>query len=314
VSHEAHHEDREDRIILAALETLGVDLGTTDGDIVLPRGDETTETLTRLYVEALGLLTYSLAPAAPPPALRERLMAVVQGDETQAVAPVAGAAAPAELPAAARAAGSAPPAPMAAIVPIERGRRGAPRWLLALAATLAFAFAGLSAYLYSELLKQGQTIDTLSASLQAEQSEGGDVREQLVQMESQLGEMRGSMALFTPGVEVAPMRPVANSAAPVPESAGGVLFIAADHQHWYLSVQGLEPVGGRRYQLWFMTDTGEAVSGGSFDARPGSPMNLTSKTMPHGTRKILITLEPESGAPAPTGPRVLQAGQPVKVI
>jgi uncharacterized coiled-coil protein SlyX len=314
VNHDAHLEEPEDRIALAALETLGV----AWGESVLPRGDETAETLTRLYVESLGLLPYGLEPATPNPAVRARLLAVVRGEETQDVAPQAAAVLAAHpAPAAPQ---PAPPSPAAstapaAIIPIERGRRrGAPGWLLALAATLAFAFAGLSAYLFNEMLKQEATIDHLSASLTAEQVEKSEARQRLAQVEGNLGDIQSSMALVTsPGVEVAPMRPIADSGAPVPPDASGILYIAADHQHWYLKVHGLQPVGGRRYNLWFIADDG-AVSGGSFDARPGSPMDLTSHTMPATTREILITLEPDHGVEAPTGPGVLRAAPPIKMI
>jgi len=36
--------------------------------------------------------------------------------------------------------------------------------------------------------------------------------------------------------------------------------------------------------------------------------------MPVGTRAVMITLEPEAGTESPTGPEVLRAAAPVKVL
>ncbi len=311
MSYEAHHD--EDRIILAALAALDLDLGTDSDEVGVPRGDETEETLTRLYVEALGLLPYSLDPAVPAPAVRQRLMAIVQGDETQEVDPIPAprptAAAPVVAPMA-----SAPtpaPAPLAPAIPIE-SRRTARRWPLALAASLALVFAGVAAYFYSGLLSQGQTIESLSAQVQSATQEQEDLKRQLAELTTQMAAMGSNMSLVTaPGVEVAAMRPAADG-MPVPPEAGGTLFIAADHQHWYLNVRGLQPQQQRRYHLWFIADSG-TQSGGYFDAQPGTPMQLTSEHMPHDTREIVITLE-EPGSERPTGPPVLRAAAPVKIL
>lgn len=323
----SHDVQDEDLIIQAALATLDVDLRTDSGEVVLPRGDETGETLTRLYVEALGLLPYSLEPAVPAPAVRQRLMAIVQGDETQEVNPVttprvaaasgAAVSAPASssTPATASTPASTMPSlapPLAPIVPIE-SRRAPRRWPLALAASLAVLFAGFSAFLYfGGLVQQGREIERLHAAVQDEREKREEVQQQLKQVETQLAEMGGNMSLVTaPGVEVAAMRPAADG-IPVPPDAEGRLFIAADHQHWYLSVRGLEPQPQRRYHLWFVADSG-TQSGGYFDAQPGKPMQLSSEHMPHDTREIVITLE-EPGAERPTGPPVLRASAPVKIL
>jgi hypothetical protein len=336
VSHEVHDEDQ---IILAALAALDVDLGTDSGEIELPRGDETQETLTRLYVEALGLLPYSLEPAVPAPAVRQRLMAIVQGDETQEVDPVTAAVPPpvAMPPVSAASAVresqgpqredsrpdlresqavsalSAPSAPMAPVAPIESRRRPR-RWPLALAASLALLFLGVSAFFGWGLVDQDRKMEALRAQNEALRQESDEMRQRVGALETQLVEMRGSMSLVTtPGVEVASMRPVAESGAPVPPEAGGLLFIAPDHQHWHLSVRGLQPAEqGRRYHLWFIGESG-AYSGGSFDAKPGSPMELSSEHMPTDTREILITVE-DLDAAQPSGPPVLRATPPIKII
>jgi hypothetical protein len=87
-----------------------------------------------------------------------------------------------------------------------------------------------------------------------------------------------------------------------------MLFVAADHQHWYLALQGLRPVGsGKAYKLWFVADQG-MVDAGSFTIDPKAPIELSSKQMPAGTKAAIITLENDPHAPAPTGPAILRAG------
>lgn len=67
--------NREDLTILAAIEALerGDDPTATAG----PRGDETAETLARLYTEVLGLVPAELEPVAPRLEARERLLAAI---------------------------------------------------------------------------------------------------------------------------------------------------------------------------------------------------------------------------------------------
>jgi hypothetical protein len=91
-----------------------------------------------------------------------------------------------------------------------------------------------------------------------------------------------------------------------------MLFVAADHQHWYMSLQNLQPAPqGQVYKLWFVAD--RPVSSGSFSARPGEPMDLSSQTMPAGTKGAIVTLERDPNAPAPTGPTILQAAPPYEI-
>jgi hypothetical protein len=103
----------------------------------------------------------------------------------------------------------------------------------------------------------------------------------------------------------APLRPTGQ--VQFARNAHGHLYIAEDHQHWYLSVHDLAPSGtGREYALWFLGKRG-AVPGGTFTAASGEPLHLSSVHMPASTKAIIITLEPASGAPAPSGPEVLRA-------
>jgi Anti-sigma-K factor rskA len=286
----------EELTILAALEN-GIDA---------PRGparlDEASETLSRLYTEVLGLIPYELAPAPPPAGAKARLMAAVRGEGT-----LPAAAAPAQPERIA-----APvPSPRSPAPPAAAGRPSrARRWPLALAATLALALLGLSAWLYSQVGAQRATIAGLQRQLSLERSRSEGAVARVRQLENESFDMRQSPTLATSrAVLVSPLRPVAPPGQPpLQPDAHGMLFVAADHQHWYMSLQGLQPApAGQVYKLWFMAD--RPVSSGSFTVRTGEPMDLSSQQMPAGTRGVMITLERDPNAPAPAGPAILQAAQ-----
>lgn len=286
----------EDLTILAALEALE----SGSGEPIPPREpSEAAETLARLYTEVVGLVPYGLEPTAPRPEARARLLSVIRGEAQPEPRP-----APAPIPPVA----PAPPTPAPRVsreMPVSRSSRRRRSWPLALAATLALAFAGLSVWLLMQHMEQTSTIASLEREL-------GELRRQAEQSESRMSEMRGSMArmeenltlVTSPAVTVSPLRPVDPGTA---GTARGLLFVAADHQHWYLSLRDLAPAAsGRDYQLWWVTDQG-MVSGGTFEARPGEKVELSSETMPENTRSVTITLEPEGGVRSPTGPEVLRA-------
>jgi hypothetical protein len=320
LSQEHHDEDQTLLALLEALEEgMGADLGELAGR--LP-GGEAGETLARLYTETLGLIPCALDPVAPSPAVRERVMAIATGDDTQEVdrpapaapPPLAAAAAlPAVAPRPARPPVAAPPA----------ARRPARRWPLALAAGLVLALLGLSAGLYRELERQSglraadrARIGRLERELETERARAADgaaARAELERVRSHMGDLEQQFSLVTsPTVEMSPLRPTGQVA--FARDARGRIYIAADHQHWYLSVHDLVPSGtGRAYQLWFLGDQGP-VSGGTFTAAPGEPVHLSSAHMPAGTKAIVITLEPAPGALAPSGPEVLRAAPPIKVL
>ncbi|HEV7516411.1 MAG TPA: anti-sigma factor, partial [Thermoanaerobaculia bacterium] len=208
-----------------------------------------------------------------------------------------------------------PPAPPR-VAPVRRRSR----WPLALAAALILALLGLSGYLYQGLRQQGETIGRLTQErdqLIAQEREHAQAKSaseaELARMQGEMTDLQARLAFMTtPGVEISPLRPTGR--VPLPADAFGMLFVAADHQHWHLAIKGLDPSGaGRQYQLWFIAPQG-AVSGGTFTAAPGAPVHLSSAHMPPGTRAVIITLEPEAGTEAPTGPEVLRAAAPVKVL
>jgi hypothetical protein len=286
----------EDRTILAALESL--ERGS--GEPFVPEGsDETSEMLARLYTEVLGLLPAGLEPAAPRPEGRARLLEALTGEPPRPAPlprpePVARPREISrEMPAA-----PVPPPRVAMVAPPPRRS-----WPLALAASLVLVLGGLCGWLLQQRAAQEVTIESLRAELDGERRKAEQAAAEAAQASQGMERMRANFALVTaPAVTVSPLHPVGE-----PSRARGMLFVAPDHQHWYMAVHDLPPAApGRDYQLWWVADGG-TFSGGTFDTRPGETMELSSETMPANTRDVLITLEAEGGAPAPTGPQVLRA-------
>ena len=306
MNEEPSSEDHTILAALAALETRGGDppgLGEKSGEAT-----ETAETLARLYTEVLGLVPYELEPAVPRPEARARLLAAVRGDETlpgdetqptilelepRPAPPVRPA--PLPRPAVSR---EMPVAPRIAMVPRRRSV-----WPMALAATLILALGGLSGWLWlrqARMAEMEETIASLESQLAAEKREAEQAR---AGMQAAMERMRVNLALVTaPAVKAMPLRPVD------PQRPGrGILFVAADNQHWYLAVHELPPAPpGQDYQLWWEARDGTS-SGGVFDLRPGEKVELYAETMPEETRGVKITLEPARGVSQPTGPEVLRA-------
>ncbi|HXO43519.1 MAG TPA: anti-sigma factor, partial [Thermoanaerobaculia bacterium] len=183
------------------------------------------------------------------------------------------------------------------------GRSGASRWLSALAAALILALLGTCGWLLNDLRGRRDAIVRLAAQRDAARRHAGEVEARLGLLTSQVSSMRDSFSVMTsPAVEVCNLR----AATPEQADARGMLFVAADHQHWAMSLRGLRPpAGGKVYQLWFVADQGP-VSAGTFAARPGAPVELGSDRMPAGTKTVRITLESSPGSPAPSGPDVLR--------
>jgi hypothetical protein len=322
----------EDLTILATLEALETGAGGSGGGAPpseTSEASEASEMMARLYREVLGLVAYELEPAVPSPEVKARLMEAVTGQAEEAEdageetrpAPVA---APEPAP--------SPPTPVAPILPIPpptppiplrqsqemrpvrppmagaaMARRPARRWPLTLAASLAFLLLGLSGLLYYQSLQSRETIARLNRELTQERAQAAGAFAQARRLESYSLNLKEKMALVTsPTVAVSALRPMGRP--PLQPAARGLLFVAADHQHWYLSLQGLQPAeGGKLYKLWFMADQGP-VDAGSFTVLPGAPIEMSSKEMPAGTRTAVITLETDPGSRTPSGPEVLRAG------
>ena len=287
MSDETTRDDRRDAELVGRLLD---ELARGDGLAAGAGGAEAGE---REVLEIVGLLGAAVEPVAPPPAIRERLLAEVQG-------------------AAATAAATAPAAPVVAMpAPSAAPPATAPtrRWALPLAACLALALAGVSGYQAAQLAGQRATIEELARRLEEVEGRAPTV----AAMRGELAQMRQRMSMITGrGVEICALRPMAVEAGLA--NSRGVLYVAPDHQHWYLTIEGLAPCQqGRSYQLWFVPADGRPVSAGIFDVGDGVRVELSSDTMPASTRAVTVTLEPAGGSPEPTGPAVLH-GDEVRAI
>jgi anti-sigma-K factor RskA len=280
-------EPMEDRLVLGLMDRLNESWWPSVGDLDDGRG-ESIETLIRLYTETLGLLPYELEPLAPPPALKERLLERLGGRPT-----VEATLADEE----------------AAVVPIATAGRFT-RWALPLAAGLALVLLGISGWQFRHIEEQEGTIEQLSGLL----SEANQATAELAQYRDELLEAKAKLAVVTAsGVEVCSLYPVEDRLAG--SSPKATLFVAPDHQHWYLRIEGLEPCpADHAYQLWFHTGEGEPVSAGTFDVEPGQRQELSSATMPAGTIAVSVTLEPAGGSSTPSGPSLLYGDEVMRIL
>lgn len=260
-------------------------------------GREEASAELRELLEAWAALPLALEPSAPSAATRERLLARVRADDVPA-----------------------PPLPFAGAaereVSPDEGRGDSSRaswldraqpWLLPLAATLVVALLGVSAGLWSRLDDQSRHIARLTERVEELSAEPAAVAVQ-ARLEALEQYLR---VVSTPGVEVCPLRLTATQTAS--SATRGILYVAPNHQHWYLALSGLPPAPeGQSYHLWFFVD-GRPVSAGAFEVRPGELVRLGSDTMPEGTRAVGVTLEPREEMERPSGEPILFGDEVMRV-
>jgi hypothetical protein len=199
-------------------------------------------------------------------------------------------------------------------VPLAVARRSY-GWALPLAAVFALAALGLGLHDW----RIGQRLRATRERLAVVERE----REQLAAKlppqataavptaDERMRDLQSQLALVTSSSSlVCALRPSPGAHAP---EAAGVLYVADDHQHWYLRAQNLPPPGeGRTYRLWFLVGQ-DPVPAGTFTME-GDEAVMSSPTMPKGTSAALVTIEPagEPGA-RPSGPVVLY-GRDIKPL
>jgi hypothetical protein len=327
----------------AALAVLAAPLVELEARLLA--GDDAAAALRRQQLEALALLAWALPAEPASTRSRQQLIGRLVGDETVRVvrpigergpapgpAPAAsplGVLDPPALPALAALAGSrgasarpAGPAagPTAGAAPAPPSVRKAPapavplgpparrhRWALPLAALFALATLGIGVHDW----RLGRQLDETERQLAAAQQERQQLAARLqagegaqaAALAGKARELEAQLAMLTsPGTLVCALRPSPGSTA---RRAGGVLYVADDHQHWYLRARNLPAPGeGLAYQLWFLVDD-EPVHAGTFELH-GDEAVMSSPTMPEGTTAALVTVEPKgAAAERPKGPVVL---------
>lgn len=270
----------EERLLEDLLDHLEVD------PFPEPTEADPQATLVREYVETLGLMPFEMDPVTPSESVKKRIMQAAEGTR----------------PGVARGEDVAPMVPMPA--------SGWRRLALPLAAGVALAMLGVSSWQYTRLQSQSGTIERLASQL----SEANKMTAELTESRHELEAAQRKLALVTShGVEICPLQPIRSS-----QDAGelrGTLFVTANHQSWYLHIDGLEPCPqGRAYQLWFVMSDGSSASGGLLEAKSGTCLEVTADGMPVGTIAISVTLEPAGGSSAPSGPEVLYGDELTRIL
>lgn len=289
----------EDEAIQAAIADFGLESpmeGVSD-----PEGPRVRE-----YRELLGLLALAAPPVTASTDLKERLMTELLGEETQEVEhlvkKVQEYSQEKDLE--------------TKVFPIMNPEPSSPssgRWLKWAAAAMLFgivALGSVSTFLY----RQVETMNQRLASLALEMEEAASSRElNLATTRSLLADTKQNLTLVTSSsTEICPLRAPGGSVVP---TARGILYVAPDHQHWYLRVQGLKQSEGQQYRLWFLVGEGlSPVDGGSLDLQAGREATIGSATMPEDTKAVKITLEDRNSYGDPDSPTVVYGDDMLRIL
>jgi anti-sigma-K factor RskA len=227
------------------------------------------------FEEAQGisaLLSLSTPAAAPPPRVRQQLLASLNAERERAGSMPAAAAAPGRMPA---------------------------RTQVSIREYLGWAVAAAVAVLALALtIPQNRRMQAELAAL----------RTQLTSKQDELDRTRVVLDLLrsTDAMRVH----LVSSTAPWPWPEGkvfyqpknGLLFMASH-------LPPLDP--GKAYQLWCVPEEGNPASAGIFepDARGNATLMVHRVPVPMKPKTFAVTIEPEGGAPGPTGPQVMVGEQ-----
>ena len=228
----------------------------------------------RLDAEVFGLLPYALDPVEPGPEVKQALMRRLE-------------------------------TPPVAAFPDRGPRPVPPRWLMPLAAGLTALAIGLAATMLGTVREQRAQIAQLESRI--EQLAGDSIAR--AELEEGLAAAQENLQLVSSrGVEICALRPT--TAAASGKGPHGLLFLAADHQHWYVKVTGLETEADRYYRLWFETEDG-LVPAGNLTAQG---LELGAATMPEGTRAVHVSVETAPNPSTPSDEIVLYGDDMVQVL
>lgn len=174
---------------------------------------------------------------------------------------------------------------MAAVVaPVERPRAPRAAWLLASAASLVAL--GLGAGLLSARLQRD-----------AARREAQSLQERMARLQSS----------FTALMAAPETRTTALAGLPAAPAARGRVVWNTAQRRAVLLASGLQPASaGRAYEVWVIAG-GAPVPAGLFqvDARGQAVVEMPWVDEAARAATFAVTLEPEQGVPAPTGPMVL---------
>lgn len=319
---------REERAILEALAALEAgEPRTAGGERAGEAEDAVAAADVRTYTELLGVLPRGLEPVTPSPEGRERLMAAVRAHRAGAGPAGAGIAGAGTAGGAADSGAGADSSPGTGAGPlpfrrpepeplpgeVRSDRRGAPRWLLPLAAALAALAFGLAGWLGVRVAEQEATIAELTEELSA----AGERAELLERANADLAsgreELRHQLTLATSlGMVACPLKPMDDD---FPE-VRGLLVMSPDGGPWLVSVHDLEPPPeGASYVLWFLgRDRPRRV--GVLAPGPDRAAQISAETMPghEAMTGVAVTLERTPRPERPSGPMLLFGDDRISII
>lgn len=127
------------------------------------------------------------------------------------------------------------------------------------------------------------------------------LRQDQVRLQQELGSEQVAQAIAA--------YPDAESVLIEGKDAYGTIVYDPDRPVAAMYTWGLEPLpSGQTYQVWLRTASDGRVSGGTFDSSSGKAFTLVVIHAPEPLQAYSgfgVTIEPEGGSPAPTGPNVL---------
>lgn len=287
------HAEIQERLALYALDALEADEARVVAEH-LRTCDGCAAELAELH-DALGELAMTETPVEPSPALRARVLASVQA------APEKSEARRGDV--ATRGASAT-----------RRPRIAAAGWLGGLAAAAAAAFL-----LWSDFNLRRER-EAVTVALEAERARAVEIERELVvakaraetaEKELASARERAEFALAALARERATAALVSDprttnvalgGAGPAGEARGRIAVNRELRQAVLFCSQMPAAPAGKAYQLWFIAD-GKPAPGGVFRPQADGTCLFADRIPPEGSAAttFAITLEPETGVPAPTG-------------
>jgi anti-sigma-K factor RskA len=290
-------DDRDDLLFLYAAGALEGDERNDVEAWVAQGGSQVAAQLAQAEAE-VAQLGLSLAPVAPSPEARERLLRRIRGAGSTAETATRRAAPWPRLALAAGLAGL-----------LAAGVAGSMAWR----AGERVGSARVAA-LQAELATLGQELAALRGELEAVEAERDEIDAELAEQESAARSLESELVLARKALGVVAAEHAEMLALRgMGERLDAHARVYWDWDEWYcfLRAEGLPPAPGRLYALWLFTDRGEVVGVGVFESDAQGAATLVAP-VPHDIGHVVragVSLEPDADlGPRPRGEVVLQGG------
>jgi hypothetical protein len=295
---------RDEHLELAAVYALGALDGEDRAhfEAHLAGGCAICEVALREAAAVADDLVLAIDPVAPPPRVKARLLARVQGQ--QAPQPRRSPWIPLALAASLLVAIALGTQVQTLRVALEGERREAA------GAATRLARAEEAATQVDRLRAERDAVQTKLAAAersataaQAQLAEWRDLATRLEETQARLAQAEDALALLTgPGIQTVSL--AGQSAAP---GARARAFLDPERGRLLLYVYDLPPPpAGKTYQLWVILG-GMPIDAGTFGVQPDGRTRYDARPVPgfEGQVTVAVTIEPAGGVPQPTGPMVL---------